>query len=251
MKFNKKNISTYFLCITLFFGLLTCSAAAKSSTQKIPNTTIKIFVQYRLAKEGILTNNNIHVKVKHNTITLEGKVPTLYKRSLAAKEAGDVEDSYSVINNIRVVAPDVPDSVVTKNVTNRIWSNVFYGIFDWVKVHDKNGIVTLDGWVHLPWYKTQFQTETEKVVGVKSVKNNIKITFGPGMIGRRAAWLIYNDPMYTGMEYLKDPPIHIIVNNGTVFLEGKVDSSGEAAWASNLVEFNTNAIRVKDYLQVD
>ncbi len=248
---KSKNILFAAIITAVCVSMITFSAAAQSNPHKIPNSTMKIFVKYRLAKEGILTDNNVHVKIKNNTITLSGSVPTLYKKSLASEEARDVDDSYGVVNNITVNAPDVPDSVVIKKVTDRIWGNVFYGIFDWVTVHDNNGVVTLDGWVHQPWYKTQFQTEAEKVTGVKEVKNNIKFTFGPGTIGRRAARLIYNDPMFAGMEYMKDPPIHIIVNNGTVMLEGNVDSEAETAWASNLIEFYTNAVRVQNYLQVD
>ena len=113
-----------------------------------------------------------------------------------------------------------------------------------------SGVVTLKGWVHLPWLKTQFQNEVAKISGVESINNQIKNTFGPGEIGIRAARLIYNDPMFWGMQYFANPPIHIIVNNSSVILEGNVNSQVQSSWAENLVRFHTDAFSVENDLKV-
>lgn len=238
-------ISLFFL-LTLFAQL----TFAKSSDGHPSKGTLKIFVEYRLAKDHLLNDNNINVDINGNKIILSGTEQTIYEKNQAAQETQDVAENYVVINNITVASPFVSDSAVVKNVQKRIFKNVFYGVFDWVTVHYKNGIVTLKGWVHLPWYKSQFQKEAEKVVGVKSVNNELQNTFGPGNIGRRAARLIYNDPMFEGMEYDSNPPIHIIVNNGTVLLEGSVMSKAQSGWASNLVRYYTGAITIKDNLSI-
>jgi len=235
--------------ILLGFCLTAIPVYAQSS-QKPSNSNIKIFVEYRLAKDNLLKNDNIKVSVADNKIILDGTVPTIYAKNLAAEEAQKVEDNFAVVNNINVVSQNVTSEKIVKAVEKRIYDNVFYSIFDWVTVQDTNGIVTLNGWVHLPWYVKQFQSEAEKVVGVKEVVNNIKPTFGPGRIGRRAARLIYNDPEFYGMEYLSNPPIHIIVNNGTVLLEGQVMSTAQGAWAINLVRFYTDAVNVRSNLYV-
>lgn len=243
--FAKRGIYSI-ICLIMFAPL----TLIWGSNKHLSNSTLKIFVEYRLAKDHLLNDNNIAVDITGDKITLSGNEETIYEKNQAAQETRDVAENYQVINNIKVANPYVPDSVIVKNVQKRIFSNVFYSVFDWVTVNYKDGIVTLKGWVHLPWYKSQFQKEAEKVVGVKSVDNELQNTFGPGNIGIRAARLIYNDPMFEGMEYDSDPPIHIIVNNGTVLLEGSVMSEAQSGWASNLVRYYTGAITIKDNLNV-
>ncbi len=90
----------------------------------------------------------------------------------------------------------------------------------------------------------------KKFSGVKKIVNNIQNTFGPGETGYRAARLIYNDPMFWGMQYFSNPPIHIIVNNGKIFLYGSVNSETQKAWAENIVTFYTDAFSVNNDLRV-
>ncbi|MHB1685885.1 MAG: BON domain-containing protein [Ignavibacteriaceae bacterium] len=250
MKPNIKNILRDALYLLLGIGLFASLTFAQNSKKQSSKSTLKIFVEYRLAKERLLNDGNINVSINGNKIILSGTEPTIYDKNQAEQVTQDVNENYLVVNNIKVASPNVPDSVIVKNVQKRIYNNVFYGIFDWVTVHYNNGIVTLKGWVHLPWYKSQFQREAEKVAGVKGVKNEIQNTFGPGSVGIRAARLIYNDPMFEGMEYSANPPVHIIVNNGTVLLEGRVTSNAQSSWASNLVRFYTGAITIENNLNI-
>ncbi len=223
---------------------------AQENKPENPNSNLKIFVQYRLAKANLLKNDNINVDVKDNKIILSGTVPTMYDKDEAASEAHSVDENYMVVNNINVENEPVPDSTLTKEIMNKIQSNVFYGVFDWLTVNCNDGMVTLGGWVHWPWLKNQYETEVEKVPGVKSIINNIRDTFGPGELGFRAARLIYNDPAFWGLQYSANPPIHIIVNNGSIFLFGKVYSDPQKYLAENLIDFHTDAISVENDLQV-
>jgi hypothetical protein len=117
-------------------------------------------------------------------------------------------------------------------------------------VKSDDGLVTLKGWVHLPWLKKQFQTEIEKIPGVKSVQNKLQYTFGPGDLGITAARLIYNHPMFQGLQYSSNPPIHIIVNNGSVILEGFVKSENAKSLAEHLVRYRTDALSLEDNLKI-
>lgn len=249
MKTKKSKILQEILPLFLIVLMLTGFTNAQINEQ-MSKSNLKIFVQYNLAKNKILTNDNIKVDVEGNNIILTGTVPTLYAKNQAASEASSVDAKYTIVNNLKVEAPIVEDKNLVDEVSNKIHSNLFYGVYDWVTVSANNGVVTLKGWVHLPWLKSQFQTEAEKVTGVKAVDNKIENTFGPGEIGVRAARLIYNDPMFEGMQYFSDPPIHIIVNNGSVILEGTVNSEAQSSWAENLVRFKTDAFSVENNLRV-
>jgi len=143
------------------------------------------------------------------------------------------------------------DSIVAQQIMKSFSKNLFYGIYDWVTVDSKNGIVTLKGWVHLPWLITQLQKAAEKVPGVKSIDNKIEKTFGPGRIGVQVAHVIYHsDPLYYGQANTVNPPVHIIVNVKTVILEGRVDSERLKDKVTNLVFSLTDVVDVKNELKV-
>jgi osmotically-inducible protein OsmY len=236
------------LLIILSFPVL---LYAQQKPQGNSNNNLKIFVQYKLAKADLLNNNNINVEISGNKIILSGKVPTIFDKEEAEREAHSVDENYVIVNNILVKNKAVNDSTLTKEVMDKIQSNVFYGVFDWLTVNSNDGTVTLGGWVHWPWLKNQYETEVKKIPGVKSVINNIHNTFGPGELGFRAARLIYNDPSFWGLQYSLNPPIHIIVNNGSVFLFGDVNSNAEKYLVENLINFHTDAISVENDLKVN
>ena len=241
-----RSILFLFICLIISANL----SFAQDNGQTVSPSNVKIFVQYRLIQAHLLQNDNIQVEVSGNKIILTGTVSTINDKNQAEKETQSVDENYLVVNNLKVESPNISDSLLTKTIMDKMQLNFFYTIFDWLSVSSDNGNVTLKGWVHLPWLKKQYQTEIEKIPGVKSVKNELKNTFGPGEIGYRAARLIYNDPMFYGMQYFANPPIHIIVNNGKVILEGDVNSQALSSWAANIVRFRTDAFSVENNLQI-
>ncbi len=213
----------------------------------------KIFVEYKLYKENLSNDDNILVDVKNDTITLQGTVPTIHDKNEAGEVTMDVADGYKVVNNLAIAVSQKPDSVVVIKVLKRIRRSAFYSVFNWVTANDTDGVITLTGWVHMPWYKTLYQREAEKVAGVRKVINKIQNTFGPGDLGIRAARLIYSDPtsILNGYQYFADPPIHIIVVNGSIILAGNVSSKAIVYWAIDQITYKTNAINVINDLKVE
>lgn len=251
MRSKEKSIINPFLVIFILIIIPASLSFAQESGSQLTKSNLKITVQYKLVKANLLKNDNINVEVNDNSIILSGTVPTLYDKEKAEQVAQSVDENYAVINKLLVENKAVGDSTLTKEILNKIHSNIFYGVFDWLTVNADNGIVTLGGWVHLPWLKHQFESEVEKVPGVMSVVNKIQKTFGPGELGYRAARLIYNDPMFWGQQYSSNPPIHIIVDNGSIFLFGTVNASVEKSWAENVIRFQTDAISVENDLKVE
>ncbi|MCL5030491.1 MAG: BON domain-containing protein [Bacteroidetes bacterium] len=250
MNTKNKNIAKGILYFALIIGFIISPAFAQSGVNKNSDKTVKILVEYKLVKDNQLDNENINVIVKNKTVTLTGNVQSISERNEAGKDAASACHDYTIANNLKISDSNIPSEKIVKNVLERIHNNAFYGIFDWVNARDTDGVVTLTGWVHVPWYKEWFQKEAEKVAGVKEIKNEIQSTFGPGSIGYRAARLIYSDPMYEGMQYMSNPPIHIIVNNGSIILEGKVYSDSESGWLETLLRFNTDAFDVNNNLVI-
>ena len=239
---------TLFLIVITFFSTYSLAQSVENAASP---SNLKIFIQYKLIQDKLLTNDNIQVKVTGDKIILTGTVPSLYDKQQAEEDAHSIDENYSIVNNLKLENTNIPDSILIKTIMNKIQSNLFYTVFDWLNVNNSNGVVTLKGWVHEPWLKNQYQTEIEKIPGVKMIDNNLKNTFGPGEFGIRVARLIYNNPMFYGLQYEKNPPIHIIVNNGNVILEGNVKTETQRSVAENLVRYRTDAFSVENNLKVE
>ncbi len=250
MKPKHKNIISNIIYFFLISGFIFTPLYAQSLSTKSKSKNIKIFIEYKLAKDKLLDNNNIEINISDKTVTLSGSVQSISERNEALKDAKNEAQGYNISNELKITETKITSEEIVKNVLDRIRNNAFYGIFDWVDASDSNGVVYLTGWVHVPWYKEWFQKEVEKVAGVQEIKNEIHYTFGPGEVGYRAARLIYSDPSYEGMQYMANPPIHIIVNNGSIILEGKARSDSESGWIETLLKFNTNAFDVRNNLAV-
>lgn len=236
--------------LALFCVVMAGSWTTGLAQQPIDNSTVRISVEYKLVRAGILKNDNIRVAVADSTVKLEGTVPTLHDMREAEKLARGVEDAYRVLNALKLSSPSVPEKQLADEVTKAIDDHVFYSIFDWVDVNASNGIVTLKGWVHLPWYAREYVSQAERVPGVKQVVNDLKDATGSEYLMYRSARLIYDDPFFTGYAFERNPPVHIIVNLNTVILEGKVGSENLRAFAADQIRFHTDAFNVVNNLKV-
>jgi len=250
MKKVIKNI--VILSIFIFFsgGLFIYTTFAQNNDSKNTPKDVKVFVEYKILKDNDLKDADINVRVNDPSVILSGSVPTIYERNLASNDASTESKGYSIQNNLVIAESKIPSDKVIKNVLYKIYNNAFYSVFDWINAVDSNGTVTLTGWVHYPWYKEWFQKEAEKVPGVRKINNQIQDTFGPGSIGYRAARLIYSQPEYEGMQFMSNPPVHIIVINDSIILEGQVNTDAESGVIKNLLEFYTGAFHVTNNLQI-
>ncbi len=107
------------------------------------------------------------------------------------------------------------------------------GVFDHVAFRlDNDGTVTLLGQVREPTLKTQIEEDTMKVAGIKRVRNQIEVlpTLPSDDEIRRAVYnAIYSRSDLARYAGKAVPPIHIIVKNGLVTLEGVVANRLEHA----------------------
>ena len=186
----------------------------------------------------------------NKVITLNGEVPTLAAKKRATIEAKKVEEDYTIQNNLKVSYEKISDEKLAQEVRNRIDNYMFYTVFDWVTVDVNNGVVTLNGYVHLPWSSDQIATLVENMDGVQKVVNNLQKVISSDELRYQAARAIYTDWRFYYHALDKDPPIHIIVDGPNIILEGTVDNESDKSWAGALINFNTNALQVQNDLKV-
>jgi hyperosmotically inducible periplasmic protein len=134
--------------------------------------------------------------------------------------------------------PSAEETRTAREVRHQLVTLPYYGVFDDLAFSVNGGTVTLMGSVVRPTLKSSAENVTKRVEGVTQVINQIKVLPLSPMDDRiRLAEYraIYGDPaLGTRYGYRAIPPVHIIVENGHVTLEGVVAN-----------EFDKNLINVR------
>jgi osmotically-inducible protein OsmY len=135
------------------------------------------------------------------------------------------------------------DDIIAADVKNIVGNHVFYTIYDIVSVEVKDGVVKISGVVTDPYKKSAFLKAVEKrVADVKTIEESIEV-LPPSSLDDRIRYIvarkIYNDGRLLRYSLAKWPyPIHIIVRNGHVTLEGEVATKMD----SRLIETKVSGI---------
>jgi hyperosmotically inducible protein len=105
-----------------------------------------------------------------------------------------------------------------------------YTIWDNVNLRVRDGNAELIGQVSQPFKKKDMERLVQRVPGVVSVTNRLEVlptSFFDDDLRIRIARAIYRHPALSRYAIQAVPPIHIIVNNGHVTLEGVVNNDLE------------------------
>jgi len=123
-----------------------------------------------------------------------------------------------------------PDADIAQKLTHEIRMYSRYSIFDNISFLVDEGRVELVGAVSEPYKKSDLGRIAQHVPGVTSLSNDLKVLPLSPMDNRlrlQVARAIYRDPVLSRYSMEALPPIHIIVDNGHVTLEGVVGTDME------------------------
>jgi hyperosmotically inducible periplasmic protein len=128
--------------------------------------------------------------------------------------------------------PVVPltDQGIQQRTGHEIRMYSHYTIWDDISYRVQNGSVELNGEVSQPFKKDDISRIVERIPGVVSVVNNIKVLpLSPNddRLRVQVARAIFRDPMLSRYSMEPIPSIHIIVDNGRVALEGVVATQSD------------------------
>ena len=125
---------------------------------------------------------------------------------------------------------------ITKEVRHELVMLPYYGVFDNLAYKvDPDGTVTLLGQVSRPTLKSDAENSVKRIEGVEKVVNDIEVlpaSINDDRIRRDVYKAIYGNDVLSMYQLRAVPPIHIIVKNGNVTLEGVVSRSLEKAVAT-------------------
>ena len=128
-----------------------------------------------------------------------------------------------------------------------------FSVFDNLTYQVNGDSVVLGGAVIRPILKSQAENVVRRVEGITQVKNDIEVLPPSPMdddIRLRTLRAVYGDAVLSRYSIGANPPIHIIVKNGNVTLEGKVGSEMERNVANIRASSVPNVFSVTNNLQV-
>jgi hyperosmotically inducible periplasmic protein len=141
---------------------------------------------------------------------------------------------------------------LVKEVRHELVTLPYYGVFDNLSYRVDGSKVTLFGQVRDPKLKDDAGKAVKGIEGVSAVDNQIQVMSVSGVDDQTRVAVyraIYGKPTLQRYQMGAVPPIHIIVNNGDVTLEGMVanemdkDVAGIAANGVGGVHKVTNNLR--------
>jgi hyperosmotically inducible protein len=210
---------------------------------------LQTVLEHELAREGI---EGVEVRVSGGLVTLLGRVGSLWAKREASRIAFEQSEVVSVANELSVEGGE-SDRELTREVSRRLQSYVFYTIYDNVDLSVQGGVVRLTGFVTMPYKSEELVRLVSRVPGVQEVENDIQTLPASSMdeeLRITLARRIYGDPMFAEYASRAVPPIHIVVDEGRVTLAGTVRSEVERRTAENITRSTFGVFSVSNELTV-
>lgn len=145
-------------------------------------------------------------------------------------------------------------SRVEQQIRRQLVTLPFYSVFDNMSFQVDGSKVTLMGKVTRPVLKSDAEKAVLNIEGISEVDNQIKVlpvSSNDDQIRMAAYRAIYGQAALSRYQIQAIPPIHIIVDNGKIELEGVVGTEAEKNIAGIQAKGVSNAFSVTNNLRID
>ena len=184
-------------------------------------------IQDKVYHTKAIEHGQVAATYENGTATLTGTVDNLAAKMDAERAARKVEGVTHVVNNIQVKADDVTPRQILEKARHEVLTYYGYGIFDNIQLGAEGDKLTVSGQVTDPFKKKDLGNILARVRGVAAFENNLEVlpvSSFDDSLRIRVARAIYRTDSFERYGVQAHPPIHIIVKNGNVTLEGAVGS---------------------------
>lgn len=150
-------------------------------------------------------------------------------------------------------AADREDLQIFQDVSRQVLRYPQFTVFDSISADVEDGVVTLTGKVTMPYKRDAIATRVARINGVRGVRNEISVLpVSPwdDELRLRIARAIYGNSTFWTYGAMANPPIHIVVENGRVTLEGVVNSNIDRMLARSIAS-TFGAFSVTNNLRTD
>ena len=174
-------------------------------------------------------------------------VPQVY--SIAVKDPKDIKPKVQTGRD-----PSQMERRLDREVRHELVTLPYYDVFDNLEYRIDGDQVTLSGQVVRPTLKSGAENVVKNIEGVEKVTNNIEVLpLSPNDDRLRIAVYraIYGHTALQRYSIRSVPPIHIIVKNGNVTLEGVVANEGDKNIANIQANGVSGVFSVKNNLKVE
>ncbi len=144
-----------------------------------------------------------------------------------------------------------PDQQLVRDIERQVLTYPQFTIFDSIRVQVEQGVVTLTGKVTMPFKRRDIEARVASVTGVAEIRNRIDVlpvSQFDDDLRFKIARALYSNAAFRGYASMPNPPIHIIVENGRVTLEGVVNSNVDRMLARSIAS-SFEAFDVRNELQ--
>ncbi|MFB3923731.1 MAG: BON domain-containing protein [Terriglobia bacterium] len=240
-----------FLAVAMLVGLASQTAFASirdSDAKRAAELQDKIY------HAKVFNHGQVQTTFKDGVATLTGTVDNLGAKLDAEKAARKSPGVSQVINNIQVKAEDVSSQQILDQARHEILTYYAYGIFDNINLEAQGNKLVVSGQVTQPFKKSDIGNFLTRVRGVAKVENDLEVLPVSNFDDRlriQLARAIYGDPFFVHYANRSLPPIHIIVKNGNVTLEGAVATKLDSAKAEMAARTTGLSFSVVNNLRVD
>ena len=150
-------------------------------------------------------------------------------------------------------AADRENLAIFQDVSQQVLRYPRFTIFDSVQAQVHEGVVTLSGRVTMPFKREDIARRVAGVEGVDDVRNEVTVlpvSLFDDELRFRIALAIYGNSHFWRYGAMVNPPVHIIVENSRVTLEGVVRNNLDRLLARSIAS-SFGAFSVTNDLKTD
>ena len=240
-----------FLCLAMvigFAGQVSFAGTQDSEAKTLAN------IQDRIYHARVFNHGQVQTTFEHGVATLTGTVDNLGTKLDAEHAAKKANGVVRVVDNIKVRADNVSTRQILEEARKQIVTYYAYGIFDNVVLQAEGNKLIVSGQVTQPFKKQDIGNFLARVQGVAELENNLEVlpaSFFDDRLRLAVARAIYDDPFFVHYANQALPPIHIVVKNGNVVLEGVVATPLDRTKAEMAARFAGISFSVVNNLRLD
>ncbi len=240
--------------LVLLVALVALFARTSSAKTQVATSQVVAGIQDHLYHARVFNHGQVQASFSAGVASLTGTVESVGVKMDADRAARKQADVLKVVNDIRVHPDDVEPAQILAEARRKILTYYAYTMFDNIELGVRGHALVVFGQVTLPYKKDDISTLLAHIKGVVALENRIQVLpLSPydSALRIRIARAIYNDPLFAGDADMANPPIHIVVDNGNVALDGVVNSELARVKAANDARFAATFFNLRNNLAVE